>query len=136
MNIISVNSEPALKSNPPQYWVFSWSLPAAINSVLRDKRSKFAIKRSWPRSKTFIKVQHANLSKPVPEVCGMIWISEDIIVEDMTLPSHLRHLSHNKCFCFSLCNSVVVCFVRETRFLRHSFRDPFHRRLESYSTVL
>lgn len=71
-----MSSELALKSNPPQHWVFSWSLPTAVNSVLRDKKLNFAkfinisIRKSWPHFNTFTKVKDANWGTPVPKVCG------------------------------------------------------------------
>jgi hypothetical protein len=93
MTITSTDSDPALKSNLPQYWVFSCSLPAAVDSDLRDKQSKFAdfinisMKKSWPRSKTLIQVRPATMGKPkpAPEVRGMIWIVEDMVLEDITV---------------------------------------------------
>jgi hypothetical protein len=79
MTTASTNSEPTLESNLPQYWVFLWSLPMAIDSVLRDKQMKFAdfikisLKKSWPRSMTLIKVRPVTMGNPEPllEVRGM-----------------------------------------------------------------
>jgi hypothetical protein len=81
MDIAVTNYELAHKSNPPQYWVFIWSLPTAAYSP--EKRKDFAtciyasIKKSWHDAKAFIKVQVADSSKPVLEVRGMIWTSGD-----------------------------------------------------------
>jgi hypothetical protein len=90
MDIPLTKSAPTLKSNLPRYWVFSLSFHTALNSVSHEQRSelarfiKISIKKSWPRCKTCVKVAGA-LHKPVLKVCGMIWTSEDVIIEDMTV---------------------------------------------------
>lgn len=78
MDVAETNGNPVHSSNPVQYWVFTWSLPTATYPFKQG--TAFAnhiytsIKKSHnAQTRTFIKVDVADFSKPVLEVRGMIW---------------------------------------------------------------
>ena len=103
MDLAAIIREPALKSNQPQYWVFSSSLPVA--TFPGKQRLSFArliygsisasIKRSRQKAIIFIKVYMINPCKPVTEVYGMIWITGDkkpLFDKEVILPSTIKDL--------------------------------------------
>ena len=93
MDVTATNDDPAHKSNSPQYWVFTWSLPTVTYSSKQG--TAFAtyiytsIRKSYnAKTRTFIKVQVLDSSKPVLEVGGMIWTSvdEELLFDKEALP--------------------------------------------------